>query len=67
MSDNPGYGFIPSPRSPKKELPKVPQANPPVVSNYFTIAINPQAILFVVLLAILVYLAIRLTSIGLRP
>jgi len=66
MSDNPGYGFVPSPSSPKKELPEPPKANPAVVNNYFTIAIDPQAVLFVALLVILVVSLIRMGPMGLR-
>jgi hypothetical protein len=80
MSDNPGYGFVPSPNSPKKELPEVPRVETPVVNNYSTvvndystvvnndstIAIDPQAILFMLLFAILLYLAVRLVSTGLQ-
>jgi hypothetical protein len=65
MSDNPGYGFVPSPNSPKKEL-EAPKENPAVVNNYFTITINPQAVLFVTLLVILVIVIIRLGPVGLR-
>jgi hypothetical protein len=65
MSDNPGYGFIPSPSSPKKEL-EAPKANPAVVNNYFTVAIDPQAVLLVFLLVILVIGLARLSSIGLN-
>jgi hypothetical protein len=65
MSDNPGYGFVPSPSSPKKEL-EVPKANPAVVNNYFTIAIEPQAVLLVVLLVVLVMAMTRLSPMGLR-
>jgi len=61
MSDNPGYGFVPSPNSPKKELTETPTANPPVVNNYFTIALNTEAFLFLVLLVILV---IGITRLG---
>jgi hypothetical protein len=66
MSDNPGYGFVPSPDSPKKELPEPPEVNPAVVNNYFTVAIDPQAVLLVFLLVILVIGLTRLSSIGLN-
>jgi hypothetical protein len=66
MSDNPGYGFIPSPSSPKKELPEVPKASPAVVNNYFTMAIDPQAVLLVTLLVILVIAIVRLGPVGFR-
>ena len=67
MNDNPGYGFVPSPRSPKKkELPEAPNTGPGVVNNYFMIAIDPQAVLFVALLVVLVIVAVRLGPIGLR-
>ena len=67
MNDNPGYGFVPSPNSPKKkELPEAPNTGPAVVNNYFTIAIDPQAVLFVALLVVLVIVVIRLGPIGLR-
>jgi hypothetical protein len=65
MSDNPGYGFVPSPSSPKKEIVEPPTANPTVVNNYF-ITINPQAILFVALLVILVIGLTRLGPLTLR-
>lgn len=66
MSDNPGFGFVPPPNSSKKELPEAPKANPPVVNNYFVMAIEPQAILFVALLIVLVFGLVRLSSVGLR-
>src|SRR5437879_10616721 len=65
MSDNPGYGFVPSPSSPKKEL-EAPKANPAVVNNYFTVAIDPQSVLLVVLLVVLMMAIIRLSPTGLR-
>jgi hypothetical protein len=49
MSDNPGYGFVSSPSSAKKEL-EAPKASPAVVNNYFAVAIDPQAVLLVFLL-----------------
>ena len=67
MNDNTGYGFVPSPSSPKKkELPEAPNTGPGVVNNYFTIAIDPQAVLFVALLVVLAIVVIRLGPIGLR-
>jgi hypothetical protein len=73
MNDNPGYGFVPPPNSPKKELPEAPKANPPVVNNYLTfvsneltMAIDLQAVLFVALMVVLVFGLIRLSSVGLR-
>jgi hypothetical protein len=66
MSDNPGYGFVPSPSSPKKELAEAPKENPPVVNNYFTMFIDPQAVLLVALLMILAIALIRLSPTALR-
>jgi len=67
LSDNPGYGFVPSPESQgKKELPEVPKTSPAIVNNFFTVEVNLQVVLFVALLVVLVLGLIRLSSIGLR-
>lgn len=73
MSDAIGYGFVPSPNSSKKELPEPPKPDPPVVNNHstvvnnaFKVVIDPETVVFVLLLAILVYLAVRLVSDGLK-
>jgi hypothetical protein len=71
MSDKPGYGFVPSPNSSKKELPTQPNANPCqasnnlfafIESNHFTITINPQAVFLVLLLVVLVVATVRGSS-----
>jgi hypothetical protein len=66
MSDNPGYGFVPSPTLPKKELPEAPNTCPTVVNNYFTIAIDLQAALFVAFLVVFIITVIRLGPIAVR-
>jgi preprotein translocase subunit Sec61beta len=71
MSDKPGYGFVASSNSSKKELPTQPKANPSAVSNnfftfiesnQFTITVDPQAVLLVFLLVVLVVGIIRVSS-----
>jgi hypothetical protein len=66
MSDNPGYGFVPFPNSSKKELPEPPKASAPVVNNYFTLYIDPRAVLFAALLVVFIIATIRLGPMGLK-
>jgi hypothetical protein len=49
MSSEKPWGFTPSPSKGKLEITPT---EPKVVNNYFTIVINPQAVLLVVLLII---------------
>ena len=71
MSDKPGYGFVPSPNSSKKESPTQPNAHPSRASNnffaffesnHFTITIDPQAVFLVLLLVVLVVAIGRISS-----
>ncbi len=75
MDSEQQWGFTPSPRSSKKrELPETAaNSEPKVVNNYltevvtnsFTVVINPQAVLLVVLLIVVAYALFRLNP-GLR-
>ena len=61
MNDDPKWGFVPSPNSPKKkQLPETTQ-NPvrKVVNNYFTVLIDPQAVLIVAILIVVMIAAFR--------
>ena len=61
MNDDPKWGFVPSPNSPKKrQLPEAtPNPEPRVVNNYFTVLINPEAVLIVALLIVVIIAAFR--------
>jgi hypothetical protein len=63
MSDDPKWGLVPSANSPKKrQLPETtPNPEPKVVNNYFTVFINPQAILFIALIIFVIVAAFRYT------
>ena len=67
MNDDPKWGFVPSPNSPKKrQLPETtPNPEPKLVNNYFTVLINPQAVLIVALLIVVIIAAFRFAP-GLR-
>jgi small-conductance mechanosensitive channel len=59
MKNQEGVGFIPTVSSPKKQEHPVHQADVPnVVNNYF-ITVNPQALLFAVLMFVVALVAIR--------
>jgi len=71
MSDKPGYGFVPSPNSSKKEVPTQPRTNPAAVSNnlftfiesnQFRITVDPQSVLLVFFLVVLVVAIARIGS-----
>lgn len=59
--NNPGYGFVPSPSSQrKKQLPETnPNPEPKVVNNYYQVFIDPQAVLALVLLIVVLIAASR--------
>lgn len=61
MNDDPKWGFVPSPNSPKKR--QLPETTPTpvrkVVNNYFTVQIDPQAVLLMVLLIVVMVAAFR--------
>ena len=61
MNDDPKWGFVPSPNSPKKrQLPEATSnPEPKIVNNYFTVLINPQAVLIVALLIVVMIVAFR--------
>jgi hypothetical protein len=64
MNDDPKWGFVPSPSLPKKgQLPETaPNPVRKVVNNYFTVLIDPQAVLLVVLLVVVMIAAFRLPT-----
>jgi hypothetical protein len=67
MNANPGYGFVPSPDSPKKkQFTPAPNSTPVVLNNYVTIAVDLHAVLLVALLVVIVYGLMRLASSGLQ-
>ncbi len=61
MNDDPKWGFIPSPNSPRKrQLPETtPNPERKVVNNYFAVLIDPQAVLLVALLIVVMIAALR--------
>ncbi len=61
MNDDPKWGFVPSPNSPKKrQLPETtPNPERKVVNNYFTVLIDPQAVLIVAILIVVMIAAFR--------
>jgi len=61
MNDDPKWGFVPSPDSRKKgQLPETaPNSVRKVVNNYFTVLIDPQAVLLAVLLVVVMIAAFR--------
>ncbi len=61
MKEDPKWGFVPSLNSPKKrQLPETtPNSESKVVNNYFTVLIDPQAVLIVVILIVVMIAAFR--------
>lgn len=61
-----GIGFKPTGSSLMKrdELARVPAVEPRIVNNYFTINIDPNAVLFLLLLFVIVLAAMRYAPSG---
>lgn len=60
MKDEPRMGFLaPLGTAKKKGSDQVQNTEPRTVNNYFTVAIDPKAILFVLMLFVVVYAMMR--------
>lgn len=66
MNSASGIGFKPAGSSLRKrdELAPIPAVEPRTVNNYFTITIDPSAVLFLLLLFVIVAAAIRYAPSG---
>jgi len=60
MNDEPGMGFRPTVSSPKKRevLAPIQNSEPRTINNYFTLVIDPNALL-VLMLLVIVFAVIR--------
>jgi hypothetical protein len=61
MNDEPGMGFRPTVSSPKKRevLAPIQNSEPRTINNYFTLVIDPSALLFALMLLVIVFAVIR--------
>jgi len=59
MNDDPKWGFVPSPSSPKKRQLPTPNPEPKVVNNFFAVLVDPQGVLIMVILIIVMIAAFR--------